>query len=115
MGQSRSAAVVVAYVMRKEKIAVERAIERVKRRRSVVRVNVGFVKQLGLWEGMEYDVWEEEVVGQNNGGVVAPDLVGGQGETVVVEKKVVKRRKEAYETWRSEQERRTKKFLENLG
>lgn len=115
MGQSRSAAVVVAYLMRRENIGVERAIERVKRRRSVVRVNVGFWKQLGLWEGMGYDVWEEEVIGEGDEGIVAPDLTGGQGETVVVGQKVIRRRKEAYETWRGEQERRTKRFLENLG
>lgn len=110
MGQSRSAAVVVAYVMRKERLSVERAIERVKRRRGVIRINVGFVKQLGLWEGMGYDVWEEvEVVD----GVQVPDLAGRDGEMVAA-KKVVKRRKEAYEGWRGEQERRTKRFLENL-
>lgn len=112
MGQSRSAAVVVAYVMRKEKLSVESAIERVKRRRGAVRVNVGFVKQLGLWEGMGYDVWEE--VEEEGGAVVVPDLVTREEGEVVRARKVVRRRKEAYEGWRGEQERRTKRFLENL-
>lgn len=123
MGQSRSAAVVIAYVMREYNIDVDRAIDRVKHQRSVVRPNVGFVQQLRLWKEMGYEVWEEvevDVDGEGKEEVVGR-VVGEDGkdtgEKVVRVEKVIKkvrRRKEAYEGWKKEQEKRTKRYLDNL-
>lgn len=123
MGQSRSAAVVIAYVMREYNIDVDRAIDRVKHQRSVVRPNVGFVQQLRLWKEMGYEVWEEvevEVEGEGQeevmGRVVGEDGKETGEKVVRVEKvtKKVRRRKEAYEGWKKEQEKRTKRYLDNL-
>lgn len=108
MGQSRSAAVVVAYVMRQDNIDVERAIDRVKRRRPVVRPNEGFVKQLRLWKEMGFDVWEEVDI------EVDEEMeVDGEKKVEKIVKKV-RRRKEGYEGWKKEQEKRTKRYLDNL-
>lgn len=111
MGQSRSAAIVIAYVMRQDNIDVDRAIDRVKRRRPVVRPNVGFVQQLRLWKEMDFDVWEEVDVEVNE----EVDVVGENGEKRVDKViKKVRRRKEGYEGWKREQEKRTKRYLDNL-
>lgn len=121
LGQSRSAAVVVAYVMRADRVPLARALERVRRRRAVVRPNPGFVAQLELWEGMAYDVWEDVEVevevdvaavdcDKQNENESASDPVVDQPQP----KHTVRRRKQAYDTWKTEQEKRTKRFLENL-
>lgn len=115
MGQSRSAAIVIAYVMRQDNIDVDRAIDRVKRRRPVVRPNVGFVQQLRLWKEMDFDVWEEVDVEADE----EVDVLSENGEKTGEKKmekviKKVRRRKEGYEGWKREQEKRTKRYLDNL-
>ena len=64
-GVSRSAAFVISYLMRKEKMRYKEAYEFVKARRGCVHPNGGFVQALEkyeryLFEGKEGDKQEEE-------------------------------------------------------
>lgn len=52
VGMSRSASVVTAYLMNKEKISLEMALDKVKAERFYVRPNQGFMEQLSLFEAM---------------------------------------------------------------
>ena len=49
-GVSRSASVVIGYVMYKKKISFNKAYQFVKARRKVISPNPGFVHQLKSWE-----------------------------------------------------------------
>eukprot|EP00727_Mastigamoeba_balamuthi_P009759 m51a1_g5405 putative dual specificity protein phosphatase 1-like (282) ;mRNA; f:72638-73593 len=49
-GQSRSATIVIAYIMRKEGCSYEEALERVARQRPQVKPNAGFVESLRKFE-----------------------------------------------------------------
>lgn len=49
-GVSRSATVVIAYLMRKNAWSLSQALKFVKEKRSVVFPNPGFMRQLRLWE-----------------------------------------------------------------
>ena len=53
-GQSRSAACVIAYVMKFEQIGWEAAFEKVRDARPNIHVNIGFLHQLALWEDMKW-------------------------------------------------------------
>lgn len=55
-GMSRSAAVVIAYVMKKYSIKYEEALDRVKEKRKIVFPNEGFAYQLKLYEEMGYTI-----------------------------------------------------------
>ncbi|XP_037038369.1 dual specificity protein phosphatase MPK-4 [Bradysia coprophila] len=55
-GVSRSAAVVIAYIMRKYKISFSPAFERVKSKRRFVGPNPGFVQQLRLFYKMKWTI-----------------------------------------------------------
>ncbi|KAJ8972808.1 hypothetical protein NQ317_009504 [Molorchus minor] len=55
-GVSRSATVVIAYIMKKYGITYHEAFERVKAKRSIVYPNQGFVSQLKLFREMGYTV-----------------------------------------------------------
>ncbi|CAL8083383.1 unnamed protein product [Calicophoron daubneyi] len=55
MGVSRSAAIVIAYLMRKHSLSYDKALEFVTKRR-LVYPNVGFVNQLKLFESMNWTV-----------------------------------------------------------
>ena len=51
-GKSRSAALVTAFLMAKYRLGVDEALALLKRKRSVVSPNPGFMAQLRLWEAM---------------------------------------------------------------
>jgi len=53
-GVSRSASVVVSYVMKADRISFEEALTIVKTVRPIINPNCGFIKQLKMWEKMEY-------------------------------------------------------------
>ncbi len=55
-GVSRSSTIVIAYVMKKYKISVENAVQKVKDLRECVESNDGFLSQLRLWERMSYRI-----------------------------------------------------------
>lgn len=55
-GVSRSATVVIAYIMKKYKLSYYEAFEKVKTRRTIVYPNQGFVSQLKLYKEMSYTV-----------------------------------------------------------
>ncbi|TGZ75044.1 hypothetical protein CRM22_000602 [Opisthorchis felineus] len=55
MGVSRSATIVIAYVMRKNKLSYDSALEVVMKKR-LVYPNIGFVNQLKLFEVMKWKV-----------------------------------------------------------
>ncbi|KAJ3654075.1 hypothetical protein Zmor_013288 [Zophobas morio] len=55
-GVSRSASLVIAFIMRKHHMPYERAFEKVRRRRNRVWPNTGFVTQLRLYQEMGYKV-----------------------------------------------------------
>ncbi|XP_071821242.1 dual specificity protein phosphatase 12-like [Apostichopus japonicus] len=56
VGMSRSASVVTAYLMNKDKISLESALDKVKEKRFYVRPNQGFMEQLSLFEAMGCDL-----------------------------------------------------------
>jgi len=62
MGRSRSASIVIAYIMRKYRLKYPAAFSYVRAKRSVVQPNIGFVKQLELWGrwGWKVDREDEE-------------------------------------------------------
>jgi len=55
-GVSRSATIVLAYLMKKYQITLEEAQDRVKARRSVIGPNFGFLAQLKLYELMRFRI-----------------------------------------------------------
>ncbi|KAL1513306.1 hypothetical protein ABEB36_002728 [Hypothenemus hampei] len=55
-GVSRSATVVIAYVMKKYELSYSEAFERVKSKRSIVFPNQGFVSQLKLYKELGYEI-----------------------------------------------------------
>lgn len=52
MGISRSASVVIAYVMKAYNWSLEKAFEFVKKKRNCIRPNPGFVTQLEIYQGI---------------------------------------------------------------
>lgn len=60
MGISRSATVVIAYMMRKCRISLDRALRRVKDERRIVNPNKNFLEQLRVWGDLNYQVWEDK-------------------------------------------------------
>jgi protein-tyrosine phosphatase len=50
MGISRSASIVVAYLMYKNKMSYDEAFDEVKNKRSVISPNIGFQEQLKKFE-----------------------------------------------------------------
>jgi len=50
MGVSRSATLVIAYLMRKYKCGYEKAYNKVKDRRKIINPNAGFVMQLKQYD-----------------------------------------------------------------
>ena len=58
-GVSRSAAFVIAYLMRRNRRSVDEVLADVKLRRKV-RPSENFMTQLELWGQMEYEIWEDE-------------------------------------------------------
>lgn len=55
-GVSRSASVVIAYMMKKYQLSYQQAFQKVKSKRSIVYPNKGFVSQLVLYKDMGYIV-----------------------------------------------------------
>lgn len=90
LGQSRSASMVIAYLMRKQGFTYQQALEKVKYRRSIVRPNPGFQKQLALWEEMGCSITEIDVESEVHGQI---------------------RKKEAYLKWKQEQKDRIQRVL----
>ncbi|KPM45496.1 hypothetical protein AK830_g1091 [Neonectria ditissima] len=58
LGMSRSAAVAIAYLMRKRHEGLDAVYPDVKRRRNV-KPRDNFIDQLRVWEAVQYDVWED--------------------------------------------------------
>lgn len=52
MGISRSASVVIAYVMKAYDWNLEKALEFVKTKRNCIKPNSGFLKQLEIYQGI---------------------------------------------------------------
>jgi len=53
-GISRSSSIIVAYLMKKENLFVEEALSSVRNARPIVSPNCGFMKQLKMWDEMNY-------------------------------------------------------------
>ncbi|KAJ5611825.1 dual specificity phosphatase [Penicillium herquei] len=58
-GKSRSPTIVIAYLMRKLRIPFNDAIKFVKSKQKV-KPNRGFLRQLEVWDQVEYEIWEDE-------------------------------------------------------
>lgn len=92
LGQSRSASMVIAYLMRKQGMEYQKALEKVKFKRAIVRPNPGFQTQLQLWGEMSYDIFEiDPEAGPENAGQT--------------------RKKEPYLKWKEEQKNRVQRIL----
>jgi dual specificity phosphatase 12 len=59
MGISRSATVVIAYLMRKTGKPLEDVLQDVKGKRKI-KPNPNFMEQLRVWDEVGYQVWEDE-------------------------------------------------------
>ena len=57
---SRSATVVVAYLMRAQRRSLRSVLSNVKKRRRAVWLNDNFMAKLGIWEKVWYEVWKME-------------------------------------------------------
>lgn len=57
LGISRSATIVAAYIMWKWGFRASRALQYIKKNRSVTSPNDGFIDQLLVWEGLRCDPW----------------------------------------------------------
>lgn len=55
-GVSRSATIVIAYIMQKYKLTFEQAFEHVRQKRKFINPNPGFIRQLKEYEKLDYDV-----------------------------------------------------------
>jgi len=55
-GVSRSCSIVVAYIMKSHGLSFEEAFSMVKASRPIVSPNCGFLKQLKMWEEMQYNL-----------------------------------------------------------
>jgi hypothetical protein len=64
MGKSRSAAVVMAFLMRERGMGFDEALKMLKRARPMIDPNSGFRAQLRLWEACEFDLWERDTMGK---------------------------------------------------
>lgn len=98
IGQSRSASVVIAYIMRKEKLDFEAALAKVKRKRGIVKPNEGFQKQLRLWAEMEYGILEADT------NAVEEQSDAEDGRQLI-------KMKEVYLKWKEEQRKRVQGVL----
>ena len=88
LGQSRSASMVIAYLMRKQGLTYQKALDKVKFKRSIVRPNPGFQKQLQIWEEMGCSIFEPD-----------PDVEGQS------------RKRTEYMAWKEEQRIRLQKTM----
>lgn len=59
-GISRSSAVIIAYIMRDMNLDFDTALKFVRNRRSKIKPNVGFEKQLRLWYNMKYNIYDQD-------------------------------------------------------
>ena len=59
-GISRSATVIIAYLMRKQHKDCESALAEVRAKRKRAKPNENFMRQLKVWEEVEYQIWEDE-------------------------------------------------------
>ncbi|ATY60507.1 Dual specificity catalytic domain [Cordyceps militaris] len=57
-GVSRSASMVIAYIMRKQRISVDDTLAAVKAKRRV-RPNPNFMEQLRVWDAVGYQIWQD--------------------------------------------------------
>lgn len=88
LGQSRSASMVIAYIMRKQGLEYQKALEKVKYKRGIVRPNPGFVAQLQLWAEMNCSIFSSGL--------------DGEGQM---------RKKQVYTLWKEEQKRRVERVM----
>jgi dual specificity phosphatase 12 len=61
-GESRSVAVVTAYLVRRDGIKLETALDMVRKGRKTAQPNFGFMEQLEIWEEVGYEVWMDGMV-----------------------------------------------------
>lgn len=71
-GISRSPALVVAYIMKSKKLCHEKAIKFVKKKRPITNLNKGFVRQLVLYEKMNYEI---NIENKNYRSLIFQDLI----------------------------------------
>lgn len=59
LGISRSGTVVVAYLMRKQHKSRDEVLTEVQAKRKRVRPSTNFMRQLQIWEQVQYQIWED--------------------------------------------------------
>ncbi|KAF8848241.1 phosphatases II, partial [Acephala macrosclerotiorum] len=60
MGISRSATIIIAYLMRKKRLSAEDALAYVRVNRWIANPNANFMAQLKIWEDVQYEIWEDK-------------------------------------------------------
>ncbi|XP_068201873.1 dual specificity protein phosphatase MPK-4-like isoform X2 [Palaemon carinicauda] len=60
-GVSRSTTLVISYLMKKHKLTLDEAFQRVKSKRRCVGPNSGFLKQLLVYQNMQWNVIEDNI------------------------------------------------------
>ncbi|PWY95016.1 phosphatases II [Aspergillus sclerotioniger CBS 115572] len=78
-GRSRSATIIIAYLMRKFKISVDEALGFVLARQKV-KPNKSFLGQLGVWGEVGYEVWVGENDDDDDGNMYAFEDSDGEWE-----------------------------------
>lgn len=58
-GKSRSATIVIAYLMRKNRQSLDTVLKNVKDKRRI-EPSANFIEQLKIWEEVGYSVWEDD-------------------------------------------------------
>ncbi|KAI9807360.1 MAG: hypothetical protein M1833_000103 [Piccolia ochrophora] len=59
-GISRSATIMVAYLMRKQRRSRDEVLAEVRSKRSQVKPSANFMRQLEVWGQVDYQLWEDE-------------------------------------------------------
>lgn len=59
-GISRSGTMIIAYLMRKQRLPLEQVLTDVRTKRSKIKPSANFMDQLEIWAQTEYNPWEDE-------------------------------------------------------
>ena len=59
-GISRSATIIIAYLMRKQRRSLDEVLEEVRGKRHRIQPNANFLARLRVWDKVQYHIWNDE-------------------------------------------------------